>query len=487
MTKQYEHDKEQQKKLMARQLRTLEELGGKLFDDDDVVYQGTQLILPENMDLKGAIAFLERKRQELEKETAFTKTFQYRPWDGAYCMWNALKRTFGMVGHQETIIKTMFGTMKEPPEMITINVDVGRTEQVPWGTFALPPMPGLTFLTGTAKSEYGLLFTLTANGPKKYKNAVEGVFKLIEEELKTNSMYRGRAFDGQRMPEFVDLSAVDPRKVVYSQEVLTQLEANVWAQLRHTEKFEELGIPLKRAVLVHGPYGTGKTLAATLTGQEATANGWTFIKARPGRDDLGDVLQTARLYQPCVVFYEDIDTIAAPEAGEHAPISRLLDDFDGVSAKGTKILMILTTNHPERIHQGVVRPGRLDAMIEINDLDVSGVAKLIEATIEGSLAPNVDWDQVFEAAQGYKPAFVTELATRSVRYLVARTGGDPGAQLVGTQDLVHAAEGLRDQYDTMMGARDTPERNELSDVLAREVEAAATKAIRENVNDDILV
>jgi len=482
----YQHDKKEAARAQKEIRRRLEELGGKLYDDDDVTYQGNRLILPENMDLKGAIGFLEKKRQEMEKETVFSRTFNYRPWDGAWCMWQALKRVFGIVGHQETVYQTMFGPQVEPPAMITINVDVDKQEQIPWGTFALPMFPGLLFQTETGRNDFGNVFMLYANGPKKYKAAVEGIFTLIELELKERSMYRGRAFDGQQFPEFVDLSAVDPRKVVYSQEVMTQLEANVWAQLRHTAEFERLGIPLKRAVLVHGPYGTGKTLAATLTGQEAVANGWTFIKARPGRDDLGEVMQTARLYQPSVVFYEDIDQVAAPEAGGHEAISRLLDDFDGVSAKGTRILCILTTNHPERIHKGMVRPGRLDAMIEINDLDVEGVAKLVQSCIEESLADGIDWDAVFEAAEGYKPAFVTELSTRAVRYLIARMKGSPGDEKVTTEDLVHAAVGLRPQYDKMTGARDTQERHELADVLGREVTKAATIAVRENVQDRLL-
>lgn len=484
--KRYEHDKGAAKRAQKEIIRKLEELGGKLYDDDDVLYQGTKIVLPEGMDLKTGIGFLEKKRQELEKTTRFVRTFNYRPWDGAWCMWNALKRTFGVVGHQETIIQTMFGTHVEPPAMITINVDVDKREQIPWGTFALPLFPGLLFEADSARNDYGDVFSLSAEGPKKYKAAVEGIFALIEEELKERSMYRGRAFDGQGMPEFVDLSTVDPRKVVYSQEVLTQLEANVWAQLRHTDVFVEKGIPLKRAVLVHGPYGCGKTLAATLTGQEAVANGWTFIKARPGRDDLGQVMQTARLYQPSVVFYEDIDQVAAPEAGGHEAISRLLDDFDGVSAKGTRILCILTTNHPERIHKGMVRPGRLDAMIEINDLDQPGVTRLIQSCIEEDLSDNIDWDAVFEAAHGYKPAFVTELSTRAVRYLVTRTHGHPNGEKVGTEDLVHSAEGLRPQYEKMSGARDTQERHELADVLGREVTKAATIAVRENVQDRIL-
>ncbi|NIS12736.1 MAG: AAA family ATPase, partial [Thermoplasmata archaeon] len=88
-----------------------------------------------------------------------------------------------------------------------------------------------------------------------------------------------------------------------------------------------------------------------------------FIQCRPGIDNVYDAMKTARLYQPAVVFYEDVDTIAQGDQTQgHVAVTQLLDIFDGLTAKSTKILAILTTNHPEKIHKGMVRPGRLDAV-----------------------------------------------------------------------------------------------------------------------------
>ena len=47
------------------------------------------------------------------------------------------------------------------------------------------------------------------------------------------------------------------------------------------------------------------------TGQVALENGWTFIQARPGVDDLSTVLQTAKLYQPAVVFFASSSTFTS--------------------------------------------------------------------------------------------------------------------------------------------------------------------------------
>lgn len=480
--------KEQIEKRNRQILDMLAALGGKTFDDDDIIHEGDKMVLPLGMGFDTAIRFLEKKRDEMEKVTEFSHQYNYRPYDGAFCMWNAMKKTFGAVGHKGTM--GFFGP--NPPEMMSVPVDVGEHDQIPWGRFDLPFLPGATFATQVNEHlEYGPLFRLTCLAPKKYRHEIEGVFNLVEEELQERSLYRGKAFDGQEMPEFVDLSGVRPEQVVYSEEVMTQLSASVWTQLRHTQQCERLGIATKRAVLLFGPYGTGKTLAATLTGQEATANGWTFIKARPGRDNLAQVLQTARLYQPACVFYEDVDQIAGSDVESGQAISRLLDDFDGIEAKGTKILVVLTTNHPERIHKGMARPGRLDAMIEINELDQNGVEKLVRSRIPvNMLDANVDWSAVFRSSDGYKPAFVTEFADRAMRYTLARNNGDLNGHTIITSDLTDAAASLRPQFEIMEGAKDTRDRDTLTDALREAVapvaETAAETAVRRHVGEQFL-
>lgn len=483
------HDTEQSATDKAEQhtqkeiLRKLAELGGGMHKDDAIAFGGDKIQIPKTMTIRRAIKFMTQVEREMETETTFTRTFNYRPWDGAYCMWNVFKRTFGAVSHTGTM--GFFGP--NPPQMLTIPSGPNSQTQVPWGQFGLPILEGASFETDQmGHPELGPLFQLSCYSPKKWADQIEGIFNLVEEELKTNSMYRGKAFDGQTMPEFIDLSGVDPSQVVYSKEVMTQLEVNVWAQLRHTDEFVREGIPLKRAVLVHGPYGTGKTLAAILTGQEATANGWTFIKGRPGRDHLGYVMQTARLYQPAVVFYEDVDQIADGEVTDTQGISQLLDVFDGIEAKDTRILCVLTSNHADRIHKGMARPGRLDAMIEIDELDLAGVTTLVKVRLGERLAADIDWAAVFAAAEGYKPAFVTEFSDRAIRYAldrVLRDGGNASQVQLTTDDLVESARGLRPQYELMVGAKDRHEKPVLDDALGTLV----TKVVRDNLNERVLV
>ncbi len=454
--------------------RTLAELGGELIADDDVVFEGKRFILPHGLTMKEAAVFLIQKMDSEDQKVEYSRTFNYRPWDGARCTDLAVRKTFGM------FIQRQGGMWSSPPQLITIPNSVDSVVEVPWGQLNIPSMPETVLtLSQTRHPELGLLFKIEAYGPKKDRFKIQGLFEVIEHELRTNSMYRGKAFDGQEKPEFLDLSGIDEKKVVYSEEVMTQLDASVWSLLKFTEKMRETGLPLKRSVLFEGTYGTGKTLGAFLTAKYAIENSWTFIYCRPGRDNLLETLRTAKLYQPAVVFMEDVDIIAE-SGGSQDHVAQMLDAFDGISSKNTEILCVLTTNHRENIHKGMLRPGRLDAVISIGSLDTAGVERLVKATIKGNIEEEVDWEVIGTEMAGFVPAYVKEAADRAVRYTMSRGGGEIG--MVTQDDLVHAARGLRPQLELMEAATD---KKVTGDTLEGLIGSIVEEIIDEKVGDTV--
>ena len=454
-----------------RLLQLLGELGGKQVSDDDVVYSATgQWQVPTAYEGKDreVLKFWEKRIAQKEEVTDFKKVFDYRPWDGAAALQSALKRNFGTAGIAQATF-SLFG--KNPPQMISIATGVNQETQIPWGVIEFPPLEATLTLFQANDGEKGPLFGLQVQTYRKYANRVEGLFKLIENELKEYSIYKSKAITGATQPTFIDPYTVDRAKVVYSDHVETELTANIWDVIRYPEVQKANGQSLKRSALLAGPYGTGKSLAAMLTAQVAVENGWTFIQCRPGKDNLSEVMQTALLYQPAVVFYEDIDTVAT--SGDPDKVSQLLEMFDGIQKKNTELICVMTTNHAESIHKGMLRSGRTDAYIEISALDSPGVERMIHAIVpDNRLAENLDYEAIGVAMEGFLPAFIAEAIGRTIRYGISRAKGDP--ENLTTEDFVHAATAIRVQYDLMTGAGEGKTPDNLSTAMKGLMSSATT-------------
>jgi len=449
----------------------LAKLGEKRVQDDSLIYEGDKWVLPQQFrgQLDKAIDFLRNHKKQEEMKFDFTKTLPYRPFDGAYAFMQVMRLLTGTTGFGVTRM-TFFGP--QPPEFRSIKLDArGTTAQVPWGLVNFPAYDA-TFDVGVGQNENGYCFQLTVTAPRKWRKEIEAIFTLIEDHLKSDSIYKGKAINGHGMePEFIDLSRVDPELVVYSQDVMDDLLAHVWAPIRYADQMRAQGLPLKRAVLFAGPFGTGKTLGVMLTAKEAVDMGWTFIMCRTGHDDPATVMKTAELYAPAVVAIEDLDVHAGTST--KVEISRLLEMLDGAVTKGKEIIGLFTTNHIEDIQKGALRPGRIDAVIEITKLDEPAFRRLIINTLgKDFLAADVDWAKVAKAYENFLPAFVVEAARRSQRYIMAHNDGVPG--VVNTAALERAAATLKPQLDLMEGAKEGVRVHQLEDGL-REIMEGVTK------------
>lgn len=453
---QQDKKKPSQEKMVEEAIaHILGELGKQRVKEDELLFEGTQFILPAQYAgrPKDAISFLENWVRNQNKTHEFSREYPYRPFDVGYAFLEVMKELTGTKGLGVSTY-SFFGEQK--PQFVSINVDVNKTTQIPWGSIGFPQYDATFHLGHTMNSEYGAVGVIGVECPKRHQAAMEGIFTLVERYLKQHSLYRGKAIYGNDMnPEFMDLSTVDPSKVVYSAKVLRHLEANVWTPIRHTDRLIEQGVTIKRSVLFGGPYGTGKTLGCLLTAQIAVENGWTFIQCRIGKDDPAQVMKTAQLYATdgagVVVVVEDFD--ANLGTSNKVDVSKLLEMLDGASNKGRQIIGIFTTNHVDQIQKGALRPGRIDAVIEIDGLDAEGFRKLITLTLDAKwMGSDIDWDAVAEAFDGFLPAFVKEAAERAQRYAMAENDGKPS--VITTEDLVLAANSLRPQLDLMTEAKE---------------------------------
>lgn len=415
--------------------------------------------IPQGWTYSYAFEVLQRLQEQMETPTRFSRQFNYRYEDMAIAAAKVLKETFGIaVG-----VPTFFS----PPDTLDVKVDVDKTVTVPWGVMELPGKPGLKLSLGTNNQVTG---SIVAMAPYKYKAELNALFDGIEAELKANSIYRGKALSGASHPEFLDLDRFDESEIVFAEGVEDYLRNALWGPITYRDETLREGLKWSRNVLLYGPYGTGKTSAGMITAKHAVAHGVTYVSAKPG-DNLTAALQLARLYSPAVLMVEDVDT-----ADENSPrsVRRLLDAIDGTESKQAGDLIVLfTSNHQDKIHKGMLRPGRIDYAVEVGALDKPSVQRLAEVLIQ-NLEPDIDWDEVFGQMDGFEPAFVRATFDRAKAWGLYSGFGAPG-YTIGTSELARAASSLHSQLDLLNAASE-------ADIVPA-LDLAFMSRIREAVGD----
>ena len=400
-----------------------------------------------------------------EQAQRFTKVLPYKKWDVLVALTSVFRKHFG------TGI-TQLNSFFEIGQYKDIPVSVTETARVPFGRIVIPAFNGTMRVYGTnelgEESEEAKLYegqdgaAILVDAPKKHEPRIIALWMLIENELKEHSIYRGKAINGSNdIPEFLDIREFDPKSVIYTAENQRQLEANLWAPIKFPQLTKEMGIDPSRKVLLAGPFGTGKTLTAKITAKLCEATERTFILCNPKDNDVFACLRMAAQYsqpQGAVLFVEDIDRLMSE--ADRNEIARLLDELDGFQSKGYNVMMVFTTNRVEEIHKGVLRPGRLDSVIEIGEYDLDATTRLFKLFFSPEKIDGVDFEELFNKMQGFTPAFTTEVCEKAKLYAVPKLAeGLP--ESYSTEDFLAVISEVRAQHNLHMEAPDTKERGSI--------------------------
>ena len=264
---------------------------------------------------------------------------------------------------------------------------------------------------------------LHARVSQKDQHRVDELFSAVHEYLKVKSIYKGKALtvDASGALDFLDLAGVFQDKIIYNEKVERDLQAHVWTILEQPELCRQNDVILPRKVLFSGQYGSGKTLAAFLTAQKAVARGKTFIYLEPSvkmaTNAINSLLQFARRYK-AVVLIEDIDR--EQREGDLYSLGRIMACIDGVLSKNADVLIVMTTNNQGKISPGLLRPGRIDKVINFDSYTDEDATRLLKRIIPQKLLESeIDWKYVSHACSGYTPAFICEVATSAKLFAIS--------------------------------------------------------------------
>ncbi len=176
---------------------------------------------------------------------------------------------------------------------------------------------------------------------------------------------------------FDDVAGVDEAK----QELQEVVEF-----LKNAKKFQALGAKIPKGVLLLGPPGCGKTMLARAIAGEAGVpffhiSGSDFVEmfVGVGASRVRDLFDTAKANRPSLIFIDEIDAVGrqrgAGMGGGHdereQTLNQLLVEMDGFDPNAG-VIMIAATNRPDVLDPALLRPGRFDRQVTVDQPDVRG-------------------------------------------------------------------------------------------------------------------
>jgi transitional endoplasmic reticulum ATPase len=244
------------------------------------------------------------------------------------------------------------------------------------------------------------------------------------------------------------------------EEVKRELIESVQYPVDHPEKFLKFGLSPSRGVLFYGPPGTGKTLLAKAVANEVAAN---FISVKgpellsmwfgESESNIRDIFDKARAAAPCVVFLDELDSIAKSRGGSVGDaggasdrvVNQLLTEMDGMTSK-KNVFVIGATNRPEQLDNALCRPGRLDTLVYVplpNEEERKGILKA--QLRKTPVADDVDLDFIAKNTHGFSGAdlgFVTQRAAKfAIKESIAADIERTKAREAAGEDVMDEDEG----------------------------------------------
>jgi AAA+ superfamily predicted ATPase len=239
------------------------------------------------------------------------------------------------------------------------------------------------------------------------------------------------------------------------EEVKEEIRMKIIYPLQNRDLFRAYGKKLGGGVLLYGPPGCGKTLISQATAGEIRSN---FISVAlhqildlyigNSEKNLHQLFQLARDHAPAILFFDEVDALAADrkglrESGMRTLINQFLAEMDGNVANNEGILILGATNAPWHLDAAFRRPGRFDRIIFIPPPDEDARIAIIELMAKEKPVERLDIAALARKTKGFSGADIKGMFDITTEQALARAMREGRVVPLTTEDLLQTARELR--------------------------------------------
>ena len=226
--------------------------------------------------------------------------------------------------------------------------------------------------------------------------------------------------------------------------------------LKKPKLFEKVGIKPPKGILLYGPPGTGKTLLAKAVGHSTNA---TFIEVvgselvqkfiGEGAKLVKEIFALARSKAPAIVFIDEIDALAASRmdvgtSGErevNRTFMQLLAEMDGFKHLDN-VKIIGATNRIDILDNAIIRPGRLDRLIEIGLPEAEGRLEILKVHTKDMNKKKVKLKEISELCENFSGAEIRAVCTEAGYFAIRND-----REYVTHKDFLMAIDKIKLDYE----------------------------------------